>query len=248
MNENVLVVNFSVGERTNNLSNYCFNKAGFNNVTMIEGQDGFVDKFIKFAQIAIESNYDIFIRSDADRLVFEDINILVDKFISEKVDCAEGFGFEFFMNTFRGATPHVFSRKILKLLLDNNSLMPKVQKPESTFVRNVSSKGLASHKTFNILTNLHEYEQYPSKVCNSLINRIARGHKSYYDINYLKTLDVYKESISHAFNLNVSQKTSMDHINFDFLDKDFSSINNENLDSYYNTYKNIFNNKKLNFK
>ena len=249
-NENdVLVCNFAIDERTIALSEYCFKKMGFSNVITLKSSSGFVDKFIDFACIAIDSNYEIFVRSDADRLVFNGIKDLIQKFLDDGVDCAEGYGHEYFMNKFRGATPHVFSRKILKQLVEDKSLMPKVQKPENHFVNYMVSHKLASEKTYNILTNLHEYEQLPSKVCNSLINRISRGHIAYYDPSYLLTLERYKKAIEHAFSKGFDfKKSSMDHINFDFLDSDFLEICQDEIELFYQKSMKTFQEKEYYFK
>ena len=246
----VLVCNFATDERTIELSDYCFKKLGFENVITLKSNSGFVDKLIEFANIAMETDYEIFLRSDSDRLVFGGVKDLIQKFLDDKVDCAEGHGHEYFMNKFRGATPHIFSRKILKLLKDDNNLMPKVQKPENHFVSRTTTQGLATEKTYNILTNLHEYEQLPSKVCNSLLNRISRGHfhMSYYDPNYLMSLEKYKKAVEHALAVaQSSKKTSMDHLNFDFLDSDFQEIRQDEIESFYQKTMKIFQEKEYYF-
>lgn len=246
--KDVLVCNFATDERTIALSDYCFKKLGFENVITLKSSSGFVDKFIEFANIAMETDYEIFIRSDSDRLVFGGVKDLIQKFLDDKVDCAEGHGHEYFMNKFRGATPHIFSRKILKLLKDDNGLMPKVQKPENHFINSIVSQGLATEKTYNILTNLHEYEQLPSKVCNSLLNRISRGHISYYDPNYLMSLEKYKKAVEHAFaTAQSSKKTSMDHLNFVFLDNGFEEIKKDEIESFYQKTMKTFQEKEYYF-
>ena len=236
---NVMVVNFSTGERTAELSQLCFKKLGFNNVVLLEGQDGFVDKFFRFAEIGLQSNCSIFIRSDADRLVFDGILDLLEKFTDTETDCAEGTGFEFFMNRYRGATPHIFSRKILELLLSRPELMPNIQKPEQNFLNNAVNTGNIIEKTYKVLTNLHEFEQYPSKVCNSFMNRISRGHMSYYDHDHLGTLIDYFPAMNYAHQ-NHANKSSMDHLDLGFLDKDFPAIDSSNLDAIYDIYNSKF--------
>ena len=71
--DNVLVVNFAVNERTLALSEYCFKKLHFKNFITIKGDDGFKDKFLQFARIACNSEYNYFIRTDADRLLFDGV-------------------------------------------------------------------------------------------------------------------------------------------------------------------------------
>jgi len=237
--DNILVFNFASGERTKDLSNYCFEKLGFKNIVTIESNTGFSEKFKECASLAVKSRFDTFIRSDSDRLVFDGILDILEKFYSEKSDCVEGDGHEFFMNRFRGATPHIFSKKVFEILHSDNSLMPNVQKPESFFINTLVNRKMIKEKTYKILTNLHEYEQYPSKVCNSFLNRITRGHMHYYDKNYLNTLHQYQESIEHAKSLkNYLNKSSMDHKDFSFLDEGFESISSEKdvLESYYQKY------------
>ena len=242
MNNDILVLNFASGERTKELSEYCFQKLGYSNIITINDKTGFTDKFKKCAEIAVKSDYSIFIRNDADRLVFSGIDELVYNFKHDNVDCAEGVGHEYFMNKFRGATPHIFSRKVFELLYNDNDLMPNVQKPENYFINNLVKQGLIKEKTYKILTNLHEYEQLPSKVCNSIQNRIARGHLGYYNVDYLNTLKDYTEAINYALE-NYSEKKSMDHNNYDFLDKDFITKNNiESLENLYLKYENTYNN------
>lgn len=243
----ILVVNFAFDERTTLLSEECFKNLGFNNIITLNSNSGFVDKFIDFAEIAVKSDYEIFIRSDSDRLVFDGIFDLIEKFIETKVDCAEGFGHEYFMNTFRGATPHIFSKKILEVLYKNNDLMPRVQKPEATFVNNVVKMNICKEKTFKILTNLHEYEQFPSKVYNSFLNRIARGHLDYYDLNYLDKLNLYHESIRLAFKNKDLNKKSMDHVEYKSLDASFKNIKSEDLNKHYLKTKKIYDILRNNF-
>ena len=238
--KDVLVFNFASGEKTKELSEYCFRKLNYENIITINDKTGFTDKFKKCAEIAVNSKYEVFIRTDADRLVFDGIDTLVENFKNDKVDCAEGLGHEYFMNCFRGATPHVFSRRVFELLYENNDLMPDVQKPENFFIANLVNSGLIKEKTYKILTNLHEYEQLPSKVCNSIQNRIARGHLGYYNFDYLNSLKKYSEAIKYAIS-NYSEKKSMDHYDYSFLDKGFlEKDSNKSLESLYLKHERIY--------
>ena len=242
--EKIMVVNFAVDERTIELSNYCLNRLGFQNVVTLQGKDGFRDKFLTFAKLAVESDCDCFVRSDADRLIFEGLFDLIGIFYqSDEVMCVEGQCFDYVMNRFRGATPHIFSREILEMLHNDHSLMPDSQKPESNFVTSVTQKDPRKFISVPILTNLHEYEQRPSKVCNAYLNRIFRGHASYYNEHHLLSLpDFYKRSISTAreFALNADQKTTMDHVDFSHLDDGFTEINSDQLEAYYDFYKKLY--------
>lgn len=242
--DKIMVVNFAVEERTIELSNYCFEQLGFKNIITLRGEDGFRDKFLKFAKIASESDCECFVRSDADRLVFEGIIELIEEFQNNPdTMCAEGLCFDYIMAKLRGATPHVFSKEILEMLNNDNSLMPNSQKPESHFVAKVAPGGTKKFLSKKILTNLHEYQQYPSKVCNAYLNRIYRGHESYYDKSYLKTLPTeYKAALSEAkrFSSSNKSKNTMDHIDFKFLDKGFPNIESDQIEFFYETYLKLY--------
>lgn len=248
----VMVVNFAVEERTVELSNYCFMKLGFKNIVTLQGADGFRDKFLKFAKIAVDSDCDCFIRSDADRLVFEGILDLVSQFYkNEKIMCAEGLCFDYFMNRYRGATPHVFSRKILEMLNEDNELMPNSQKPESHFVAKVAPGGSEKFLSLKDITNLHEYEQYPSKACNAYLNRIYRGHQGYYDERHLEKMpDYYKLALAEAklYAQKNQNKNTMDHIDFSFLDIGFPVLESNKIEEFYKYYKNLYDRLRKNLK
>lgn len=248
--EKIMVVNFAVEERTIALSNYCFKRLGFKNIINIQGEDGFRDKFLKFAKIASESNCECFVRSDADRLVFEGMLRLVETFYKNpSAMCAEGLCFDYFMNCYRGATPHVFSKEILTMLHEDNELMPNSQKPESHFVAKVAPGGTEKFLSSRELTNLHEYDQYPSKVCNAYLNRIYRGHQGYYDKGHLERMpDYYKRALNEArrYASNNESKNTMNHIDFSFLDLGFPILSEEKIEELYNYYSNLYRELKVN--
>ena len=55
-------------------------------------------------------------------------------------------------------------------------------------------------RCFKVKTCLHEYEQYPSKVLNVLINRYHRGNIKLYPEKNLLTHNEYSEVISYFLN------------------------------------------------
>jgi hypothetical protein len=240
---NVLVVNFSVSERTTDLSEYCFRKLGLNKFITLKGANSFRDKFLQFSNIACTSKYDYFLRTDADRLLFDGVYKLISE--SQKDDtllCMEGRCYDFLMKKYRYATPHLFSLRAMKMLNENNSLMPDSQKPESRFIENITKNKTAGWRLVDCLTNLHDYEQYPSKVCNTLINRIFRNHfNRLYDINYLLQTE-YAEATREAiiFSQKTKEKNTMKYLNFLHLDKNFSPINKSDIDDKYNFYKQTY--------
>jgi len=246
--DKTLVVTFSQGERTEDLCDLCYEKLGFKNRILLNSKGGFHDKFLEFAQIAANSQYEFFIRNDSDRLVFDGILKILDT-VSQDPDLMWSTGeyFDYIMNRFRGGTPTVHRKAPLIYLNDNQHMMQDVQKPEGTFARSIKSKFKMTN--VKILTNLHEYEQYPSKVCNAFLNRLGRNHyPRLYDNNYLNSLpDHYKQAIQHAFNAFNKQggsKNSMVFQDFTFLDKESILIDKTDLEDYYNTYLSLYNKLK----
>jgi len=243
--DSVLVVNFSTGERTTHLSDLCLKKLGFPNIVTIANELGFREKFLECAEIMAKSQFDCLVRTDADRLVYEGVFELLRCFDEDNdLFCVEGQCFDFLMNRYRAATPHIFSKKAMILLHENNSLMPDTQKPESRFIEKVTKNKAEGWKLVNVLTNLHDFDQYPSNVCNTLVNRIFRGHfHSLYDINYLQSLrPEYCAAVNEAarFANSIGYKSNMDYVDFDFLDNDFAPIDELELEKKYVFYRKIF--------
>ena len=92
-----------------------------------------------------------------------------------------------------------------------------------------------------IFTALHEYEQLPSKVCNSFLNRLYRNHyPRLYDDEYLKNLPQdYKKALGVAFDFFAcnNRKESMDFLDFKHLDSGFSEIKVDDYEKLYDFYK-----------
>lgn len=243
--DDVLVVNFAVDERTLELSEFCIKKLGFKNCVTLKSENSFRDKFLQFAELAVKSDAECFLRSDADRLLFDGSLDLVSRWREDKsIQCIEGKCFDFLMNKFRGATPHLFSRKAVEKLHANNDLMPDTQKPESRFVENITDNKTDGWLGIDTLTNLHDYEQYPSKVCNTIVNRISRGHFGYlYDLNYVATLS---EDYQNAFAVAQGYvhingvKPKLDYVDFPYLDSGMSPIGTNEVSNKYEFYKSIY--------
>jgi len=247
MKDDVLVVTFSVGERTEKLSDLCFEKIGFNNRIVLNSQDGLRDKFFTLAEIANKKEYSYYIQNDADRFVFEDFHKLIDLVIEHNVDSSAGVGFDYVMNRFRGATPNIFTQRALQYLYDNPKIMPDVQKPLTAFGTALKKTEGFIDKDFKVLTNLHDYEQYPSKICNTFLNRLSRNHQHLYDRGYLSSLSApYIMALDHAQRLfrNGLRKPSINYMDFSFLDDGYLPMETSELEHLYEHYKSIYNNKK----
>ena len=242
--DDVLVVNFAVNERTLSLSELCIKKLGFKNVLTLKSNDGFRQKFIKFSEIAVNSNAECFLRTDADRLLFEGTLEMIKVWFDDRsLLCIEGQCFDFLMSRYRGATPHVFSREAMIKLRNDLSLMPDTQKPESRFTENITKNKTKDWLSIKTLTNLHDYDQYPSKVCNTIVNRLSRGHSHLYDLNYINTLsEDYKKSfvVAAKYFSNHGTKTKMDYVDFSLLDEKMGPIDHSDNESKYEYYKSLY--------
>ena len=139
--EEVPVVIFEMEERTKELSVLCFKSLGFKNIIVLDQEESFADKMSRFFNIALSDEFkeqNLFIRSDADRLVFDGIKEMVEKSHEALLASDNGFvlsegsGYECFMKKLRGATPHVYSKNLIKHIIENqDTLVKDIQKPES---------------------------------------------------------------------------------------------------------------------
>ncbi len=170
-------------ERTLELSKLCFSRLGYSNIVVDNSHDAFHHKMENFRKFAIshKKDFELFVRSDADRLVFSGVDDLVyETYIDEKVISSEGKFYDGLMKRYRGGTPVLYKSAAVDLW--NNIKVPNTRKPESDFISlYTANRTAASWKCYDILTNLHDFEQYPSKICNVLLNRYYRNHAHLYD-------------------------------------------------------------------
>lgn len=258
MNVNEIpVVIFELEERTRGLSKLCFEKLGFENIIILDQEEPFSKKMERFFELSLSEkyrNFDLFIRTDADRLVFDGIKDMATKSIEALNKSKDGFvlsegnGYERFMERLRGATPHIYSKNLISYILENkNKLIKNIQKPESHIGAHCKND-LNCFYFFDILTNLHEFEQYPSKMFNAFLNRIHRGHLGYYDLNKILNDSFYGESMKMAideFNMGSSKDLSLAYTKKDLqvlIDKDkiLGPINEKKYDMIYDDYRKLY--------
>jgi hypothetical protein len=249
---------FELEERTKVLSKYCFEKLGFKKIIILDHEESFskkMERFFEMTQLEEYKDCDLFIRTDADRLVFEGIKELAEKSIEvlksrkDGLLLSEGHGYECFMSRFRGATPHVYSKNLINHVLQNkNKLVKNIQKPES-HIGIYCKKELNCFYFFNILTNLHEFEQYPSKMFNAFLNRMHRGHLGYYDVDAILNNEYYGPAMQLALNdfkQNPDKKLSLSYSKKDLeilINKDnkLGEINKESIELIFEKYKSDYN-------
>ena len=239
-----LVVTFAQNERTKKLCDMCYEKLGLKNRIYLESPGGFHDKYLEFSDIVVDTNYEYYLRNDADRLVFSGIYELFNLMENDKdLSWVTGEYYDYIMDRFRGGTPTLHRRAPLIHLNKNKHMMKNVQKPEANYATSI--KGKFKMKNVSVFTNLHEYEQYPSKVCNAFLNRLGRNHyPQLYNNEYLNNLpEYYKKAIHHAFQVFKKQghKNSMVFQDFSFLDDEFLPIEIKDIESKYKTYLNLYN-------
>ena len=176
---NVPVFGFCCGERTVDFCIYCLAQIGFKNIIKIEGQSSFYEKLIEFTQLAYNLDHEFYIRIDADRFVFKGMLQLISAHKQYNPEASHGYFFDCFMNKKRGGTPHIYSNLLIRKMHNKQVVIKNSNKPESNIMQQIES----SRKYFDILTNLHDYEQYPSKIINTFINRLYRNHSGHYNWN-----------------------------------------------------------------
>jgi len=262
--EKIPVVIFALQERTVELCRLSFEKLGFKNIIIMDRNIGFSEKMLAFFKLINDSEENLFLRTDADRIAlpgiiefcdmsirdYGKIELLKDK---KKFFITEGLGYECFLSRkrYRAATPHIYSREVMKYCIDNEDDMIKnVQKPES-FIGGYFKKNHNALKNYEILTNIHEIEQYPSKMYQAFLNRILRGHLSYYNLEEILNDKIYgyamQKAISDSRQLAYQNKNkSMNYHNLELtddrllsLDKNLGKIKDQNkiIDNLMNRFK-----------
>jgi len=240
--ENIPVFVFSCGERTKDFCIYCLKRLGFLNITNIDSDTSFYQKLIQFSDIAYNFKSDFYVRVDADRFVFSGILDLIEKTQKLNLDNSEGICFDFLMNKTRHGTPHIYSRTLIEKIKDGNIKILNNNKPESHIMQQISNR-----HSFNILTNLHDYEQYPSKIINTLINRLYRNHSGHYDWNRLRNIGFTKE-VNEVFKFynNNKVKTDCDHLDiFKKFDRNITNISSNDFSKLYDFYLKVYTKKEI---
>ena len=237
---------FSTSERTKDLCVYSYEKLGFSDIIVIEGESTFREKYLQFANHASNSSHDFFVRADADQVAFSGILEMVKQRDLNKPCWTEGKYFDYFMNRRRGGTPHIIPKKAVSILADDNACMPDSKKPETDFAKHLRANDLVSFLHSDFLTSLHEYEQFPSKVCNSFLNRLKRGHTYLYDLEYIQKNipEHYLVALQHAINIfnsrDFDNADNMYYADFSALDASFPCIEKNQIDEIYNKLKNVY--------
>jgi len=236
--ENIPVFVFSCGERTIDFCMYCLDRIGFNNIIKTESDLPFYKKLIQFSDIAYDIQSDFYIRLDADMFVFSGIIDLIEITEKQNLDGSEGLYFDFLMNKTRHGTPHIYSNSLISKMKNGQVQVLNNNKPESYIMQQVANK-----KSFNILTNLHDYEQYPSKIINTLINRLYRNHSGHYDWNRLRNIGFAKE-VDEVFNYYNNNKVKSDcnyMSDFSKFDKGYNPIDPQDFSVMYDRYLKLYN-------
>lgn len=228
-NSNILVCIFHYDERTLLLNKYCWEKLGFKNINIFSSKSKFHEKLNELADYVYNNieKYDLIIKSDADEFVFDGIYELIEK--SKNYDMTLGMFFDRFMNRWRGSGPKLYKPHIFEKIYKKEILIKNVNKPETQLFTDLKNMGFKIN-AFNIKTSLHEYEQYPSKVLNALINRYHRGHlisEQLYSKNFLMSKNIekeYNDVIKYLYN-NYIPKTNI-HFKKDCHYLDYSNFDN----------------------
>lgn len=245
--DSTLVTIFSSNDRTVELARYCLTSLGFKNFLILDDKTSFISKYSQFVESGLKSSYKYFLRSDGDCLIFDEIIPLLDEFKKDNaILWYETIYFDYVMNKFRGGTPHLMKKELLQIIKDQQ-LIRDTLKPETNIWAQIDKK-----KTVNSFTCLHEYEQYPSKVYRTLVNRINRGDgRRLYDQTHIETLPMtYQIAIRKAYNTTMDKSKTMSYSNEDLstLDKEFKPITLEEQPTLYKTYRELYQTKLGSFK
>ena len=264
--DRILIFQIGSSERTINLSLYAINQLGFKNVvSLINPDTSFYEKLRQFIEYSYKNidKYDFFIKTDADEIIFEEVNELVNFAVKNKeLRYIEGLAIDKFMKKPRGGGPKLYTREGIIAAHEAKEKIVECKKPESDLIDIIVERkkmGGLKPPYFMCLkqpTCLHEYEQMPSKVCNSFINRLKRNHAHLYDVQKLTTeAHLYKTSFLEAIkifknsaniNLNSSSFIDLSYVD-DMVKKHFNFnpiIRDEEIENVYLKLKKEFDLRK----
>jgi len=138
----------------------------------------------------------------------------------------------------RGGTPVLYKKSAVDLW--ENIRVPNSRKPESDFISSYTNgRTMPTWKCYDILTNLHDFEQYPSKVCNVILNRYYRNHIHLYDRSnpeIKKPWEVVDKFLSSGQSIS-----GFEYIDFSFLDSDSSPIVESQYTELIEKYEKFYN-------
>ena len=247
---NILVCIFHYEERSLLLNKYCWEKLGLKNIYIFSSKSKLHEKLNELADYVYNNNekYDLIIKSDADEFVFDGIYELIEK--SKNYDITHGYFFDKFMNRWRGGGPKIYKPHIFEKIYNKELLIKDVNKPESQLITDVKNIGL-KFNAFNIKTILHEYEQYPSKVLNALINRYHRGHlisEYLYSKNFLMSKNIekeYNDVIKYLYNnyipkTNIHSKKNCHYLDYSNFDNGIKPIQENEIPLLYEKYLKLY--------
>tara|TARA_A100001015_G_scaffold315399_1_gene427136 strand:+ start:4023 stop:4787 length:765 start_codon:yes stop_codon:yes gene_type:complete len=247
--DDILICIFHYEERSIDLNIHCWKKLGFKNIKVFSSKSKFHEKLIEMTNFMADKldKYKLIIKSDADELVFSGIFNLIKKSISTKSDLCHGYFFDKFMNIWRGSGPKIYKPSVFRKILDKKLIIKDVVKPETQLNKDMKQLKM-KFECFEIKTCLHEYEQYPSKVLNTLINRYHRGNMKLYPKKNLLTHNEYSEVISYFLNDYIvnngkDSKKNCHYDNYSKFDKSIKNIEDNEIEHLHNKYLLLYNEK-----
>ena len=246
--EKILICIFHCEERTLELNKYCWNKLGFKNIKVFSSKSKFHEKLIEMSNFMADKldKYRLIIKSDADEFVFTGIFDLIEKSILYNCDLCHGYFFDKFMNKWRGSGPKVYNSLVFRAILSGKLVIKDVNKPETQLNKDMRVLKM-NFKCFPIKTCLHEYEQYPSKILNTLINRYHRGHIKLYNMRNISCYDEFKCIKGYFLNyikkVDIYSKKDCHYMDYTKYDVSYSEIENDTLESLYRKYYLLYNEK-----
>lgn len=246
--DDILICIFHYEERTIDLNIHCWKTLGFKNIKVFSSKSKFHEKLIEMANFMADKldKYKLIIKSDADELVFSGIFKLIDESIKHKCDLCSGYFFDKFMNIWRGGGPKIYSPFVFKNILNKKLVIKDVEKPETQIARDIEKLKMI-FRCFKVKTCLHEYEQYPSKVLNALINRYHRGHLRLYNIeklsSYHETMQIKSYFLNYTNTVNINSRKDCYYNDNSKFDKSYKKIEKDEIKGLYEKYYSLYNEK-----
>lgn len=163
---------FSTFERTEELCVYCWKKLG-HNVVVMRGPQPFAEKLREFYSQAYASGDEVVIRTDADLMTFKFDSMLV-RMSETGLWWGASYMWCHLRRMFAGGAPHVLTREFISFARNLPLNAYQTMKPESTIWEMKELRDPRRCASLNIITSLHDFEQFLGHVVVKVANRLNR--------------------------------------------------------------------------